>query len=299
MQEKRPLGSFEVAMDAIQHGTDKVVKSFTYFDSRDDFFREIAYTVHRNFYEIIPAGDPCCLYFDVEHYSPSQFHADGSPSDNKLAITVATICYEAKCQWPELAVNPSPLDQVVVTTASRSAGAVYKHSFHINFPRVGFINNHGALRAFARHLSSLDALQAMSANFQPMALIDTSVYSRNQNLRIIESWKHHPRPTKEMALEFFPPRLLTMESLLQTLVTNVLNVTHWTREAQEQDNDAVLNMRSLLHTAGLDGVGGTTELVSHHIFLCPCTGQRVSEQRSTLKTECNKGIWHIKCSHDA
>ena len=100
--------------------TDKVVKSYTYFDSRDDFFRETAYTVHRIFYEIIPAGDPYCLYFDVEHYSPSQFHADGSPSDN---ITVATICYEAKCQWPELAVNPSPLDQVVVTTASRSAGA--------------------------------------------------------------------------------------------------------------------------------------------------------------------------------
>ena len=45
-----------------------------------------------------------------------------------------------------------------------------------------------------------------------------------------------------MALEFFPPRLHTMESLLQTLVTNVLNVTHWTREAQEQDVDAVLNM---------------------------------------------------------
>jgi len=62
MQEKCPLGSFEVAMDAIQHGTDKVVKSVTYFDSRDDFFRETAYTVLWNFYEIIPAGDPCCLY---------------------------------------------------------------------------------------------------------------------------------------------------------------------------------------------------------------------------------------------
>jgi len=58
-------------------------------------------------------------------------------------------------------------------------------------------------------------------------------------------------------------------------------------------------MCSLLHTAGLDGVAGTTELVSRHIFLCPCTGQRVSDQRSTLKTECNQGIWHIKCSHDA
>jgi len=120
-------------MDAIQHGTDKVVKSFTYFDSRNDFFRETAYNVYRNFYEIILADDPCCLYFDVEHFSPSQFRADGSPSDNKLAITIATICYEAKCQWPELAENPSPLDQEVVTTASRSAGAVYKHSFHFIF----------------------------------------------------------------------------------------------------------------------------------------------------------------------
>jgi len=103
-----------------------------------------------------------------------------------------------------------------------------------------------------------------------------------------------------MALEFYPPRLHTMESLLQTLVTNVLNVTHWTRgEAQAQDTEAVFNACSLLHTAGLDGVGGTTELVSHHIFLCPCTGQRVSEQRSTLKKEYHQSIWHIKCSHDA
>ena len=147
-----------------------------------------------------------------------------------------------------------------------------------------FINNHGALRAFARHLHSSDALQALNANFQPMPLIDTLVYSRNQNLRIIESWKHYPRPTKEMALEFYPSRLHTMESLLQMLVTNVINMTHWTRETQAQDTEDVLNMRSLLYTAGLDGVGGMTELVPHHIFLCPCTGQRVSEQKSTMKT---------------
>ena len=67
-----------------------------------------------------------------------------------------------------------------------------------------------------------------------------------------------------------------MESLLQILIISVLNVMHWTRETQAQDNEAVLNMRSLLHTAGLDGVGGTTELVSHHIFVCPCAGQRKS-----------------------
>ena len=32
MRDKRPLGSFEVAMDAVQRGTGKVVKYFTYFD---------------------------------------------------------------------------------------------------------------------------------------------------------------------------------------------------------------------------------------------------------------------------
>jgi len=47
----------------------------------------------------------------------------------------------------------------------------------MNFARVGFVNNRRALCTFAGHLSSVDALQAMIANFQPMALIDTSVYS--------------------------------------------------------------------------------------------------------------------------
>ena len=104
-----------------------------------------------------------------------------------------------------------------------------------------------------------------------------------------------------MVLEFHPPQPHTMESLLQTLVTNVLNVTHWhwTRESHEQDNDAVLSMRSLLHTAGFDGVGSTTELASHYIFRCPCTGQRVSEQKSTPKTECQQGFWYVRCSHAA
>ena len=75
MQEKRPLGSFVVAKDAIKQSIDKIVKSLTYFDSHDHFFSETAYTVYQKFYGIISAGDPCCLYFDVEHHPPSQFHA--------------------------------------------------------------------------------------------------------------------------------------------------------------------------------------------------------------------------------
>jgi len=130
MQEKHPLGSCEMAKDAIKHGTDQVVNCFTYFDSRDDFFRETAYTVHRNFHEIILAGDPCCLCFDVEHYSPSQFHVDGSQSDNKPAITIATICHEAKCNLRSI---PPLSTKWWLSTVSMSAGAVHKHSFYINF----------------------------------------------------------------------------------------------------------------------------------------------------------------------
>ena len=81
----------------------------------------------------------------------------------------------------------------------------------------------------------------------------------------------------------------------------MLNVTHWTREGQRFKKRTM--MLSLIcavyYTASLDAVGGTTELVSHHIFVCPCTGQKVAEQKSTLKTGCNEGIWHIKCSHGA
>jgi len=92
MRDKRPLGSFEVALDALQRGTGKVVKHFTYFDSHENFFRETACTAQRNFYEIISDGNPCCLYFDVEHYSPRNL-----------------------------------LSQ-----------SVYKHSYHIIWPHVGF-----------------------------------------------------------------------------------------------------------------------------------------------------------------
>jgi len=167
MRDKRPLGSFEVAMDAVQRGPGKVVKHFTYFDSHENFFRETACTTQRNFYEIILDGNPCCLYFDVEHYSQSQFNEDGTPTDDKLALTVATIRAEAIAHWPALAADPWPLDHVVVTTATRMAGGVYKHSYHLIWPHVGFRNNCGALRIFASHLSSLDTLQATNAKMQP------------------------------------------------------------------------------------------------------------------------------------
>jgi hypothetical protein len=216
-------------MDAVNSGTGKVVKAFTCYKSPEDFFRETACLPKRNFYEIISSS--CAMYFDIEHYSPSQFSGDGTPTDDRLATTIATIRAAAMARWAALAADPSPLDHVVVTTASRMVGGVWKHSYHILFYAIGFRINYGALRAFARYLSGLDTLQATNAKMQPMSLVDASVYSRDQNLRITESWKHSAAPSPDMALEFHPPRPHTLEALLQTLATNVQGVTHWVAEA--------------------------------------------------------------------
>jgi len=234
MIAKRPPGSFEIAYDAISKRDGKKVKHFTWFSSRVAFFQETALHVKRNFYEIIPEENPrCTLYFDVEHYCPSQFNDDGTLSDDKLESTIKTVQEEAMTRWPALQEQPWLLDHVIVTISSRIDGGVYKHSFHISFPRIGFEKNTGALKNFARHLQSLDVMQATNAKMEPMSLVDTSVYSRNQNLRIIESWKlKDEQPSKEMALEFHPPRPHTMEALLQTLVTNVKDVTYWIPEPQ-------------------------------------------------------------------
>ena len=44
----------------------------------------------------------------------------------------------------------------------------------------GIYHYHGALRTLAQHLNSLDFLQTMNANFQPVPLIDISVYNQKQ-----------------------------------------------------------------------------------------------------------------------
>ena len=99
----------------------------------------------------------------MEFYSQSQLNEDGTPTDDELAHTIATIRAEAIAHWPALVVDPSPLDHVVVKTTSRMVGGVWKYSYHLNWPLAGFRNNCGALRIFARHLSSLDPLQATNA----------------------------------------------------------------------------------------------------------------------------------------
>lgn len=151
MKDNRPEGSFAVARDIIGKYPKK---RFMFYKSPEDFFRETADEDHRNFYEIILVDQPCTLYFDIEHCTAGKFINDGSPSDDKLAITIKTIREEAKARWPCLAMDPSPLDNVVVTTASRMTGEVFRHSYHIVLPEIGFSRNSGELYTFAKYLQN-------------------------------------------------------------------------------------------------------------------------------------------------
>jgi hypothetical protein len=63
-----------------------------------------------------------------------------------------------------------------------------------------------------------------------MPIIDTTVYSRNQVFRIVESRKFTDNPIKDAVLRFHPAREHCMTNLLSTLVCNVRGVTTWLSE---------------------------------------------------------------------
>ena len=49
----------------------KVSKSFTFFESPADLFRQTARMSQKNFYELIESGQWTRLYLDIEHYVDS------------------------------------------------------------------------------------------------------------------------------------------------------------------------------------------------------------------------------------
>lgn len=212
LQECNPPGLFNVAVDKDAAGR----KAFMRFASPEAFFRFTAINPVRNYYEILLEDTPVCLYFDIEHYS------HGPRDDDKLDKLIQLVQQHARTQWDTLEtadLNP------VITTASRYSGGKFKHSFHAVFPSIGFSRNNGILKSFAQHVSSLPELQGLSAKGEPMPIIDTKVYSRNQVFRIVESWKFTDTPAKDAVLRFQPEREHCMANLLSTLVSNVRGVT--------------------------------------------------------------------------
>ena len=146
MRASEPSGGFVVALDRDVLGR----KFFLRFPDPETFFRATARSSTRNFYELLPENSPVCLYLDCEHYTATR------AEDNKLDIIVTTVQRLALARWIELEqVNLTP----VITTASRQSGALFKHSFHIVFPTIGFSRNNGVLKTFVQGLAALPELQ--------------------------------------------------------------------------------------------------------------------------------------------
>ena len=64
---KKPADAFPVAVD-YRYRNDKVTKTFTFFESPEDLFRQTAEMDQKNFYELIKPGQWIKLYLDIEHY---------------------------------------------------------------------------------------------------------------------------------------------------------------------------------------------------------------------------------------
>jgi hypothetical protein len=236
MRLERPDVAFEAAED-IPGG--RGAKRFTFFASAEEFFKWTAHLHQRCFYEILADQQPVVLYFDVEHYT------EGLDGDDKLQQTIDVIKTQLQKEWAE--VRPEDL-QPVVMTASRPSHGRFKHSFHLLFRNIGFRCNHGILKKWVKKIALLPELQGLNSKSVASSVIDTTVYSRNQVFRLVESWKSHDNPDASMALEFTAPaREHTLDNLMASVVTNTEAVRVWIPEDITLPIGASLNHSACSH----------------------------------------------------
>ena len=107
---------------------------------------------------MIPPQHPCCLYFDLEHYTTQP------GADDKLQPTLQLIQQWSSERWD---VRAQCWESVVILTASRLVPTGYKHSYHLIYPKIGFSCNHRAMRDFAREISTRAELQALNKHVAP------------------------------------------------------------------------------------------------------------------------------------
>ena len=283
-----PTGKFAVALDVADNGR----KCFTYFQSPEDYFRETTSIVNRNFYEIVWHNHPCCLYFDLEHFTESAL------SDSKLEATVRLLAKEIRSEWPHL--QHEAIQDVVITTGSRPAKGKFKHSFHLVYPRIGFECNYGEMRKFAQRVAPLATLQALNDKGGAMSLLDVNVYSRDQNFRLTESWKYTTsKVTAELALRLHPPRLHTLVDLLRTVITRTCEVETWVKEPRNLPEKVTQTIQLLLHAHCLDALTVTADdqVIGHGLNRCVCSGQKVVECHTIYNIKHKEGDWTLQCEH--
>ena len=150
MLESRPAGSFAVSVDE-RYGNDKFTKSFTFFDSAADLFRQTAHLPQKSFYELIEADRWAKLYFDIEHYVDSE----AVPSGIEEAVQV--VKEQLIHTWPEKFQDTGHvIEDVIILIASRHVAGTgtgkYKHSYPVIFPQIYFYGNTGLMKTFVHSL---------------------------------------------------------------------------------------------------------------------------------------------------
>ena len=225
MRENRPAGSFAVSVDE-RYGNDKFTKSFTFFDSAADLFRQTAHLPQKSFYELIEADRWAKLYFDIEHYVDSE----AVPSGIEGAVQV--VKEQLIHTWPEKFQDEGHvIEDVIILIASRHVDVIvdgcdngtgtgkYKHSYHVIFPQIYFYGNSGLMKQFVHSLQGDPRLQARGKNGEPICMIDGNVYHRDQPFRLIESYK-----LKDGSSGVLRPIAangpISMTELLRTVVTH-------------------------------------------------------------------------------
>ena len=154
--KEKPPGAFAVAVDYPRKDGNKS-KSFTFFESPADLFRQTARMNQKNFYELIEPGQWTRLYLDIEHY------VDFESEPSRIEAAICVVKEGLRHHWPgKLETAESAIDDVVVLTASRlvEGGSKYKHSYHVIFPRIYFYGNTGLMKKFVSSLQDAPVLQA-------------------------------------------------------------------------------------------------------------------------------------------
>lgn len=223
MLGKKPVDAFPVAVD-YRCRDDKVTKSFTFFESAEDLFRQTAEMEQKNFYELIEPGRWTKLYLDIEHYvdaCAANVAAGLVRIDEAVAVIKEVLTYH----WRgEFETTGGALDDVVVLTASRHVEAAaqrkYKHSYHVIFPQIYFDGNTGLMKSLVQSLQNEPRLQALGKRGEPVCMLDGNVYHTDQPFRLVESCKLVDGKPIGVLRPPHRERPMTMAELLRTVVTH-------------------------------------------------------------------------------
>ena len=223
MLVKKPAGAFPVAVD-YRCRDDKVTKSFTFFESAEDLFRQTAAMEQKNFYELIEPGRWTKLYLDIEHYVDA-CAANVAVGLERIDEAVAVIKEALAYHWKnEFKAAGSALDDVVVLTASIHVEATtqrkYKHSYHVIFPQIYFDGNTGLIKSLVQSLQTDPRLQAQGKKGERVCMLDGNVYHTDQPFRLVESCKLVDGKPIGVLRPPHRERPMTMAELLRTVVTH-------------------------------------------------------------------------------